>query len=92
MPVPSPQDIGQRIQKILMEDFKVPAARINPAATFRGDLAMDSLDVVDLVFFVQKEFQIKARVEEYQDVKTVQKLVDHLHRKLTEAPVPPTAG
>lgn len=92
MAAPSPQDIGQRISRILVEDFKVDPARITPAATFRGDLSMDSLDVVDLVFFVQKEFGVKARVEEYQDVKTFQKLVDHLHRKLTTADGAPPPG
>lgn len=92
MPAPSPDDIRTRISRILVEDFKIDPAKITPASTFRGDLSMDSLDVVDLVFFVQKEFQVKARVEEYQDVKTVQKLVDHLHKKLASADgTPPPA-
>jgi acyl carrier protein len=89
MSIPTPEDIATRVRRILQEDFKVDPQKVIPSATFRGDLAMDSLDVVDLVFFVQKEFQIKARVEEYQDVKTFQKLVDHLHRKLREGAAPP---
>ncbi|MBI5497774.1 MAG: acyl carrier protein [Deltaproteobacteria bacterium] len=88
MPVPTQDEIGQRIKKILAEDFKVDPARVTPDATFRGDMAMDSLDVVDLVFFVQKEFQIKAKVEEYQDIKTFKRLVEHLHNKL-QNPAPP---
>lgn len=91
MSAPAPSEIGQRIRRILMEDFKVPEQKILPGATFRGDLALDSLDVVDLVFFVQKEFQIKGRVEDYQDIKTFQKLVDHLHLKLQSAPQAPAA-
>jgi acyl carrier protein len=82
MATPAPEEIQTRVRRILHEDFKVDPAKMLENATFRGDMAMDSLDVVDLVFFVQKEFGIKARVEEYQDVKTLGRLVDHLHKKL----------
>ena len=83
MAVPAPADIKVRVCRILKEDFKVADGKMVDTATFRGDMARDSLDVVDLVFIVQKEFGIKARVEEYQDVKTLGRLVEHLHQKLT---------
>ena len=85
METPTPDEITARVTRILQQDFKVDPQKITPAATFRGDMALDSLDVVDLVFFVQKEFQIKAKVEEYQDVKTLARLVDHLHKKILAA-------
>lgn len=85
MATPSQDEISTRVTRILQEDFKVDPQKITPSATFRGDMALDSLDVVDLVFFVQKEFQIKARVEEYQDVKTFSRLVEHLHKKILAA-------
>jgi acyl carrier protein len=69
-------DALKRLRQILEEDFKVPAAKVTPEATFRGTLGLDSLDAVDLIYLVGKSFGIKATVDNFKDLHSVQKVVD----------------
>ena len=39
------------------------------------DLMMDSLDLVDLVFFLQREFGLEARMEDYREIRSLDGLV-----------------
>lgn len=68
----------EKVKQILQSDFRVPAEKIVPEATFRGALGMDSLDAVDLIYLLSKEFGLKPQVEAFRDLHTVQKVVDFL--------------
>lgn len=67
-----------RLREILQADFRIPAEKVTLPATFRGDLGMDSLDAVDLIYLVSREFGLKADVEAFRDLDTVQKVVAYL--------------
>jgi len=66
----------KQLRQILEEDFKVPPAKVTPEATFRGTLGLDSLDAVDLIYLVGKSFGIKATVDNFKDLHSVQRVVD----------------
>jgi acyl carrier protein len=70
-----------KLRDLLAEDFKIPAAKVTPAATFRGTLGMDSLDAVDLIYLVGKTFGIKATVDQFKDLHSVEKIVDFVLAK-----------
>jgi acyl carrier protein len=70
--------IFHRLKQILVADFAKDEALVTPKATLRGTLMMDSLDLVDLMFFLQREFQFDARLEELRDVKSLDALVDFI--------------
>ena len=67
-----------KVREILIADFKVPPAKITPEATFRGTLGMDSLDAVDLIYLLGKAFGVKATVEQFKDLHSVEKVVAYL--------------
>ena len=67
-----------RLKEILQADFRVAPELVTPDATFRGSLAMDSLDTVDLIYLCCREFGLKPDVEAFRDLDTVQKVVKHL--------------
>jgi acyl carrier protein len=68
----------KKVQAILTGDFAVPAEKITPEATFRGTLGLDSLDAVDLVFFVEQAFGMKNGLHAYRDLHTVAKLCEFI--------------
>ena len=79
------EEVFAKLSEILQTDFKVPAAKITPEATFRGTLGLDSLDAVDLIYLVGKTFGIKAKVDSFADLHTVQQVVSHVARVKSEA-------
>jgi acyl carrier protein len=76
MPERSRDEVLAKVRAILASDFSIPEDKITPTATFRGTLGMDSLDAVDLIFFVESAFGYKARVHDYRDLHSVDTLVD----------------
>ncbi len=76
------EEIDQHIRQILQQDFRVPADQITPAATFRGSFHLDSLDVVDFILLLQKDFGYKAPMESYRELDSYGRLVDFVARTL----------
>jgi acyl carrier protein len=72
------EQVLARLKQVLQSDFRIAPDKVTPDATFRGTLAMDSLDAVDLIYLVSREFGLKPDVEAFRDLDTVQKVVDHL--------------
>ena len=72
--------IFERVRDLLVTHFDIPADRITPQAQLRGTLGMDSLDVVDLVFFLCQEFGVTEELDDYRDLHTLDKLVAYIAR------------
>lgn len=51
-------DITERVQRIIEEKLGVDASEVKPEATFTNDLGADSLDTVELIMELEKEFNI----------------------------------
>lgn len=70
----SEEEIFGQVKEILVSNFSIPEEKITPVAAFRGTFGMDSLDIVDLVFFLQKTFGMTGDLEEYRELHTMKKL------------------
>ena len=75
------EEVLAKIGEILQADFRVPPAKINRQATFRGTLGLDSLDAVDLIYLLGKAFGMKPSIEDYKDLHTVESVVGYVQRK-----------
>lgn len=73
------EDIFQRIQTIFVEEFELEPEQLVPDATLFDDLGLDSLDAVDMVVALEKEFGVKVKDEE--SIRSVRTL-DDLHKLL----------
>lgn len=76
------EQITTKIRAILVEDFRVPEDAITDDATFRGSFRLDSLDIVDLILLLQKDFGYKAPVESYRELDRFDKLVAFVEQQL----------
>ena len=57
----------ERIAAIIAETASVEPGRITQTAHVINDLGIDSLDFLDIVFAIDKEFGIKVPVEEWTE-------------------------
>jgi acyl carrier protein len=71
-------EVFAKVREILVADFKVPPEKVTGQASFRGTLGMDSLDAVDLIYLLGKAFKVKATVDQFKDLHSVEKVVEHL--------------
>ena len=79
------QDIFERMQRIIADQFSVDPEEITPETVFTDDLGADSVDVVELVMSMEEEFDIgEVREEELATLSTVDDCVNFLTNKLDD--------
>ncbi|MBB6562207.1 acyl carrier protein [Acidovorax soli] len=80
--------IYERIAAILQETFEIDADRITPEARLYDDLDIDSIDAVDLIVQLKPWVGKRLNADAFKSVRTVQDVVDALHRLVNDAASP----
>src|ERR1700722_11372877 len=57
--MPSQEEIYSKVSATLVEALNVDEDEISPKATLQGDLGAESIDFLDIVFRLEREFGIK---------------------------------
>ena len=57
--MPSQAEIYQKVSATLVDALNVEVQEIKPTATLQGDLGAESIDFLDIVFRLEREFGIK---------------------------------
>jgi acyl carrier protein len=58
-PMPDSKEIDAKVTKVLVDALGVEEHDIKPSATLQGDLGAESIDFLDIVFRLEREFLIK---------------------------------
>ncbi len=84
-PLPSPnptlmaaESTEQRIKEIIVEKLGVDQADITREASFTNDLGADSLDTVELIMELEKEFDMTIPDEDAEQIATVGDAIDYV--------------
>jgi len=57
--MPTHDEIFQKVQSTLVDALGVDAEDVSPESTLRGDLGAESIDLLDIVFRLERNFGIK---------------------------------
>jgi len=57
--MPESTIVYERVVRILVESLNVDDGEVTPAATLQGDLGAESIDFLDIVFRLEREFDIQ---------------------------------
>lgn len=66
----------ERIAKVISEELRIDKDKIVPEANVFDDLNFDSLDSVQVILEIEKEFDIETTDEEIDSIQTVQDIID----------------
>ena len=67
--------IEERVKKIIVEQLGVSDEQVTTDASFVDDLGADSLDTVELVMALEKEFDVEIPDDEAEKITTVKEAV-----------------
>jgi len=76
------QEIEEKERAFLIDDLEIDEEKINDDATLREDMGIDSLDFVDIVVIVEKNFGFKIKPEEMAGVTTLRQFCDYIESKV----------
>ena len=71
-------EIESRVKSIIVEKLNVDEAEVKPEASFTNDLGADSLDTVELIMELEKEFGMSIPDDQAEKIATVQDAVDYI--------------
>ncbi len=77
------EEIEKKVRNFLIEDLEIDEEKIAPDAKLKEDLGIDSLDFVDIVVIVERNFGFKIKPEEMQGVDTYSKFCDYIESKIS---------
>lgn len=76
------QEIEEKVKAFLIEDLEIEEDKIFPEAKLKDDVGIDSLDFVDIVVIVEKNFGFKIKPEEMASVTTVDEFCTYIESKV----------
>lgn len=74
------EEIKDKIKGIIVEKYGVDASEVTDTANFETDLGMDSLDRVELIMEIEKEFGITIPDDEAEKAHTLNDCVEIVER------------
>jgi len=78
----SNEEIIEKVNEFLVEEFEVDADAITPDADLKNTLDLDSLDYVDLVVEIESNFGFKVKPEDFTGIITFQNFYDYIIDKV----------
>jgi acyl carrier protein len=78
----SRQEIEEKVRAFLIDDLEIDEEKITDDAKLKEDMGIDSLDFVDIVVIVEKNFGFKIKPEEMVGVTTLHQFCDYIESKV----------
>ena len=71
-------EIEGRVKAFLIDDLEIEDDKIFHESLLKEDMGIDSLDYVDIVVIVEKNFGFKIKPQEMTNVKTLAQFYDYI--------------
>ena len=75
-------EIEEKVKAFLIDDLEIDEDKVFPDAKLKEDMGIDSLDFVDIVVIVEKNFGFKIKAEEMARVTTLSQFCDYIESKV----------
>lgn len=85
-PAWSKAEVYDRLREVLVGEFGLRAEQLELDAHLVNDLDLDSIDWIDMAVALEVQMGRELRETELTSIRTIQDVVDVIHRKLSEDP------
>ena len=72
------KEIISKVNDFLIDEFELEEDQLIPTASLKETLEIDSLDYVDLVVIIERNFGFKVKGEDFATIKTLQDFYDYI--------------
>lgn len=73
---------AEKIKSILAEKLGMEENTLSPETSFHDDLGIDSLDLVEVIWEVEKKFKITIPDEELERMRSIADLTDYVDQRI----------
>ncbi len=75
------EEIKEKVENILVEEFEIEQDKLQPEALLKQDVGIDSLDFVDIVVAIERDFGFKPSTQDLKQVKTLGELYTFIQER-----------
>jgi acyl carrier protein len=75
------QEVISKVNDFLIDEFEIDEDQLIPTASLKETLEIDSLDYVDLVVIIERNFGFKVKGEDFAAIKSLQDFYDYIIEK-----------
>ena len=68
----------EKLKEIIADQLNVDEADIEPATSFKDDLAADSLDLYEIIMAIEEEYSIEIPSDDLNSIATVEDVMNYL--------------
>lgn len=79
------EEIVAKVNEIMVEGFEIEPELLEPEAQLADDLGLDSLDAVDLVVALEKEFGFRIDEERARSMRILKDIYDYVEEEAARA-------
>lgn len=72
------KEIEEKVRKFLLEELEVEEENVRDDAQLYADMGIDSLDLVEIVVIVDREFGFRLNPEDMKEVLTLKQFCDYI--------------
>lgn len=78
----SRDEIAAQVREIFKKTLKIEPSKLVPGVNLKQDLKLDSLDMIEVVYEVEEQFDVQIPEERLKEIATFDQIVDGLHAAL----------
>ena len=78
----SPEEIREKIKRSIASVTYLDTEKLDDSASYKDDLAIDSLSILEIVVDVEYQFQIKVPEEELSAIRTISDTINTVQKYL----------
>lgn len=75
-------EIEEKVKAFLIDELEIDEDKVFDDAKLKEDMGIDSLDFVDIVVIVERNFGFKLKPEEMAGVTTLSQFCDYIESKV----------
>lgn len=76
------EEIWEKVTSFMVEELEIDQEAIVPGAALKEDLGIDSLEVVDVVVYVDETFGLRMKPEDFKELKTIDQFCDFIGQRV----------
>jgi acyl carrier protein len=81
---PTQIELAEMLKEVVVTKLKIPADILVPDASLKGDLDLDSIDMFDILAYLEEKTARKLDGYAFRNVTTVQNFLDQLQIVMSE--------
>lgn len=78
-------EIATKVVAIVVDKLGVEESQVTPEASFTADLGADSLDTIELIMEIEKEFSLSIPDDEAEKITTVGDAISYIENHVADS-------